>query len=138
MPEEFTEQQAADGLEQGYEEAGELLKDQDKIERFLQRLERKLNSIPLVGDKLSYAPVMASLLRCYVKKEYTDIPLGSIIAITSALLYFVSPIDIIPDSVPVIGYLDDAAVLVACWRLVGSDVEEYINWRKKSGLEIDF
>ena len=61
----------------------------------------------------------------YVKKEYTDIPTGTIIAILSALIYFVSPIDFILDSIPGIGYLDDVAVVAVCWNLVSSDIEEY-------------
>lgn len=61
----------------------------------------------------------------YVKKEYTDIPIGTIIAILSALIYFVSPIDFIPDSIPGIGYLDDVAVVAVCWNLVSSDIKEY-------------
>lgn len=65
-----------------------------------------------------------------IKKEYSDVPIGTIIAIMGALIHFVSPIDIIPDSIPVIGYFDDAAVVAACWKLVESDVEEYQKWRK--------
>jgi len=76
---------------------------------------------------------MVSLIRSFVKKEYTDIPIGSIIAVTSALIYFVSPIDIIPDSIPVLGYIDDAAVIAVCWKLVESDVEEYVKWREDNG-----
>ncbi|WP_365728210.1 YkvA family protein [Ruminococcus sp.] len=100
------------------------------MERFLQRLEKKLKSIPVLGEKLSYIPAMVSLLKSYIEKEYTDLPLGTIIAITSALLYFVSPIDLVPDSIPVIGYFDDAAVVAACWKLVESDVKEYLKWRE--------
>ncbi|WP_317336630.1 DUF1232 domain-containing protein [uncultured Ruminococcus sp.] len=100
------------------------------MERLLQRLEKKLKSIPVLGEKLSYIPAMVSLIKSYIEKEYTDLPLGTIIAITSALLYFVSPIDLVPDSIPVIGYFDDAAVVAACWKLVESDVKEYLKWRE--------
>lgn len=79
---------------------------------------------------------MVSLIRSYAKKEYTDVPIGTIIAILSALIYFASPIDIVPDSIPVLGYFDDAAVVAACWKLVDSDIEEYIKWRKENGKEI--
>ena len=48
------------------------------------------------------------------------------------LIYFVSPIDIIPDSIPAIGYFDDAAVVAACWKLVESDIEEYEKWREEN------
>lgn len=131
----FNKKKAKDTLEEGYEEAQEMLKDEDKMERFLQRLEKKLRVIPLAGNTLSDVPVMASLLRSFVKKEYTDIPIGTITAVVSALVYFVSPIDLIPDLLPG-GYIDDAAVIGACLKLINSDVEDYIKWRRINGKVI--
>lgn len=127
----FDEEKAKVELERGYSEAQKLLENEDKMEKFLQRLEKKLKEIPVAGEKLAEIPIMASLLRSYVKKEYTDFPVGSLLAVISALIYFVSPIDIVPDSIPVLGYFDDAAVVAACWKLVESDIEEYQIWRSK-------
>ena len=137
MEKEIDEQKALEELEKGYEEAEKLMRNEDKLEKFLQRLEKKLKIIPIAGDKLAVVPVMVSLLKNYVKKEYTDIPIGTIIAIISALTYFVSPIDLVPDSIPVLGYFDDAAVVAACWKLVQSDVDEYVEWRKENGKELE-
>lgn len=137
MEENFDMSRAEEELKNNYQEAEEMLKDEDKIERFLQRLEKKLKVIPYAGDKLADVPIMASLIRSYVKKEYQDIPIGSIIAILSALIYFVSPIDIVPDSIPVLGYFDDAAVVAACWKLVETDVNEYIKWREDNGKALE-
>jgi uncharacterized membrane protein YkvA (DUF1232 family) len=36
---------------------------------------------------------------------------GSLSMIVSAVVYFVSPFDLIPDSIPVLGLVDDASVL---------------------------
>ncbi len=135
VPEEaakMDETVALNTLKQGLPEAEKLLKDKDKLERFLQRLEKKLKTVPLVGNKLAAVPIMASLLKSYVKKEYQDVPIGTILAVISALMYFVSPIDIVPDSIPVLGYFDDAAVVVACWTFVESDLDEYCRWREKN------
>ena len=134
----MNEQQAQKMLEDGLPAAEKLLGDKDALERLLQRLERKLRPIPVVGNALSSIPVLVSLIRSYVKKEYTDIPIGSILAIISALIYFVSPIDIVPDFIPGVGYVDDALVIAACFKLVESDVQEYIKWRKANGKEIEF
>lgn len=136
MNSNFTEQQAEEQLKNNYTKAEEMLKDVDKIERFLQRLEKKLKVIPLAGKKLSEVPIMASLVVNYVKKEYQDVPIGTIIAVLSALIYFVSPIDLVPDSIPAIGYFDDAAVVAACWKLVESDIDEYLKWRKEHIKEL--
>ena len=86
---------------------------------------------------MAAVPGMISLVKSYVKKEYTELPIGSIVAIISALLYFVSPIDIIPDTIPGVGHLDDTAVIAACLLLVGSDVEEYLAWREATGRNLN-
>ena len=131
------EERANEAFEKGKEKAKVILEDENKAERFLQRLEKKLKEVPIVGEKLAYIPIMASLARSYIKKEYVDVPIGTMIAIISALLYFVSPIDLIPDNIPVLGYGDDALVAATCWKLVESDVKEYEEWRKKHGKIID-
>lgn len=126
----ISEKEAKEKLESGYGEAEKLLNDKDKLEEFLQKLEKKLKTIPVAGNALSSLPIMVSLIKSYIQKEYTEIPLGTIIAIISASIYFLSPVDLIPDIVPGIGYIDDAAVVAACLALVGSDIEEYKKWRE--------
>ncbi|MBQ6570190.1 MAG: DUF1232 domain-containing protein [Clostridia bacterium] len=137
MKKELSEQEALVELEKGYEKAEKILGNESKTERFLQRLEKKMKVIPIVGERLADIPVLASLVIHYFKREYTDLPIGTIIAVVSALIYFVSPLDIMPDILPGLGYVDDAAVVAACWNLVKSDVEEYLKWRDDNGKTLD-
>ena len=137
MGSSLVERKAKEELEKRYVSAEELLRDHDKVEEFLLRLELKFKEIPKIGDKLAHIPIMVSLVRSYIKKQYTDIPIGSIIAIIGALLYFVSPIDLIPDGIPGVGYFDDAAVVVVCWKFVEVDVDKYQKWRKENGKVVD-
>lgn len=125
----YDEKEVKNALEQGYGEAEDILKDEKKLEHFLDRLSKKLKIIPYTGEKLAKVPILASMVIAYCKGEYKDVPMGSMIAIVSALLYFISPLDIIPDSIPVVGYSDDFAVLVLCLKMVESDVDDYIAWR---------
>lgn len=120
-----------DILESNKNKAEELLEDRDKMEKFLKRLERKLSKIPLAGKYLKDVPVLISLIRSYINKEYTEIPIGSIIAVVSALIYLFSPVDLIPDFIPGVGYLDDAAVIGFCYKLVHDDVLEYQVWKEE-------
>ena len=123
------DEKAKKQLEGNYEEAQKILNDKDKLDKFLLQLEEKLKIIPLVGDKLAYVPVMAALLKDYATGKYDKIPLGSIMAVVAALMYFVSPVDLVPDVIPGVGYIDDAAVVLTCWNLVESDIKEYEDWR---------
>lgn len=136
MEKEFTDEQLSEQISKNSEEAEKLLNDEDRMERFLERLEHKLKKVPVVGKKLSNIPMLASLVRSYVRKDYQDIPIGSIIAIVSALIYFVSPIDLLPDSIPVLGYVDDAAVFAFVWNMVEDDVEEYKKWQEQNGKRV--
>ena len=131
----ITSEQAQKELEKRYKEAEELLNNQDKLEEMLQKLERKLKVIPLVGEKFVIVPVMISLVRSYIKKEYTEIPLGTIVGIISALIYILSPIDFVPDAIPTAGYLDDVAVLLLCLKSgAKDDIEDYEKWREKNKI----
>ena len=92
---------------------------------------RKLKHIPVVGGMLSEIPILIALVKAYIEKRYLDIPIGSIIAVVGALIYFLSPIDLLPDFLPAIGLADDAAVIGVALKLVHDDVKEYKAWREK-------
>jgi len=120
-------------LKKRFDHAEKLLSDQDTLEKFLKRVEKKSKSISMAADALAELPIFVSLVRSYVNKEYTKIPLGSVIAVVSALIYLMSPVDLIPDIIPIIGHVDDALVIRTCWALVHTDVEAYIAWGLDKG-----
>ena len=49
--------------------------------------------------------------------------------IIAALAYFVSPIDAIPDVVPVLGYVDDAVVVACVLHEISDEVSRYRKWK---------
>ncbi len=77
------------------------------------------------------------LLKDYFSGRYKNLPWKVVAAIITALLYVLSPIDLIPDLIPGVGYLDDAAVLALCLKLVKLDVDKYAKWRKNEDGTID-
>ena len=80
---------------------------------------------------------MVSIIKSYIQKEYTEIPIGTILAIISASIYFLSPFDLIPDIIPGAGHIDDAAVVAACIALVGSDIDDYKKWREDNNKNLN-
>jgi uncharacterized membrane protein YkvA (DUF1232 family) len=75
--------------------------------------------------------LLYEMLRASWTREY-DLPWKTAAAITAALLYFINPFDIVPDFIPVIGYLDDAVVVGACLRLIQSDLRAYAEVKGKN------
>ncbi|MXQ48241.1 DUF1232 domain-containing protein [Streptococcus pneumoniae] len=127
----FNKQQALEELQSRYQKADALLRDDAKMEPFLEKLEQKLKWIPFVRQELKMIPILISMVRSYWKKDYTRVPRRTMLAIVSALIYFLSPIDVIPDWIPVLGQMDDALVVATCWKLVNKDVEDYRQWQKE-------
>ena len=134
MSENLSEEQVKEALESGYAQSEALLNDKDELDDFLYRLEQKINDMPFVGKKFSMIPVMISLVKNYVQGKYTTVPYGTILAIMSALIYVLSPVDIIPDFIPFVGYLDDVAVIGLCLSMVKTDIDSYDVWRQSQGL----
>nr|WP_199158095.1 YkvA family protein [Pedobacter sp. ASV2] len=65
----------------------------------------------------------------YVNGNYTEIPKRSIIAIIGGLIYFLSPIDVVPDFIPVLGFIDDVFILNLVYKQVVKDLEKYKIWK---------
>lgn len=125
------ENKAKEAVINGVPKATETLQDEQKAKKLIEKLEAKLKNTKLT-EMLETIPVFISCLKSYVKGEYKEIPLGTMAAIVSALIYWVSPLDIIPDVIPGIGHIDDAAVVLACLAMVKSDLDDYKNWLEQN------
>ena len=130
MSNNINEEQVKEALESGYGKSEALLNNKDELDDFLYRLEQKIKEMPLVGEEFAVIPIMISLIKHYVEGKYTTVPYGTILAIMSALIYVLSPVDIIPDFIPFVGYLDDVAVIGLCLLMVKTDIEAYDEWRQ--------
>jgi uncharacterized membrane protein YkvA (DUF1232 family) len=67
-------------------------------------------------------PFAEDLLSAYYCAFDRTTPIQVKAALLGALAYFVLPVDLIPDILPVLGYADDAAVLATALRLVASHI----------------
>jgi len=79
--------------------------------------------------------LLFAVAKDYVNGDYTEIPKRSIVAILGGLIYFLSPIDVVPDFVPVLGFIDDVFILNLVYKQVIKDLERYKIW-KDSQLKI--
>ncbi|MFN0059031.1 MAG: YkvA family protein [Planctomycetota bacterium] len=70
------------------------------------------------------AKMLFTMLKSWWSEEY-DLPWGTVAAITTALLYFVNPIDLVPDFIPLIGFLDDLAIIAICVKAIQADLRKY-------------
>ena len=70
-----------------------------------------------------------SIVKDYANGSYTAIPKRSIIAMTAGILYFISPIDLVPDFILGLGFLDDIYIITMVYRQVEKDLKQYQVWK---------
>ena len=116
--------------------AGVVLEKSDQIDDVLVKVSKLIKKLPFKQtEKLVYVPALISMLIHYLKKDYTDLPTKSVVALIGAVIYFLSPIDIIADVIPFLGAADDAAVAAFVWKTLQDDIEKYLKWAKKRGID---
>jgi uncharacterized membrane protein YkvA (DUF1232 family) len=93
---------------------------------------KKESSFEEIWDNIQ---LLFQLAKDWSTAQYTQIPIGSMIAIIMGLLYFVSPIDFVPDFLPG-GLIDDAFVLGLIIRQIKTDLYKYKEWKEISTKEI--
>ena len=106
-----------------------VINNKDGFDKFLKNIEITLKKVPGAGNLLSDVPLLVSLVKSYINGEYKEIPYNTIVAVVATLLYVISPIDIIPDVIPVVGFADDAMAVAFCIKMIHDDLEKYKSWR---------
>ncbi len=98
--------------EENYEEKKKIVEDNlwTKLEKY--------------GKKISFAKDVIALFN-YMRDPYVSWHRKAIVV--GALIYFITPIDAIPDIAPLIGYLDDLGVITATLKFLGSELIPYYN-----------
>ncbi|TXD98574.1 DUF1232 domain-containing protein [Psychrobacter frigidicola] len=94
-----------------------------------ERLREKLKESTHLERFTTDVTLFISLVKDYSQGNYRDIPYKTISAVVLGLLYILNPIDIIPDFIPVIGYIDDAIVIGFCLKMVEKDLLKYQAWK---------
>jgi uncharacterized membrane protein YkvA (DUF1232 family) len=61
----------------------------------------------------------------YMKSD--KIPIGKKFIVIAALIYFITPIDAIPDAIPIVGFLDDIGIISALVKYLGQELKDFYN-----------
>jgi len=107
--------------------------DVQEVIRKADELESKFKSAGPLNKFLQDFYLLLSLVRDWSKRRYPHVPFWTITAIVVALLYVMNPLDLIPDFIPGVGYVDDATLIAACLALVKTDINQYRRWRERGG-----
>ena len=115
-------------FEQAVKKAQSFVDDKGKLQKLLDRVNGKAKRhdeflVP-VWENLQ---IFGRLVRSWMEGKYC-LPAASLLVFIAALIYFVNPLDMIPDSIPVLGLIDDGAVITLVAKSNIGTISKFRNW----------
>lgn len=123
VDEVVTDESVREDVEKISEEDVEIVMDKEK------QIEKKLSGSASLKKYLELGQLMMAMIKDTSSGKYKQVPWFTIATIAMALLYVLNPLDIIPDFIPGLGYLDDVTVLGIGLGWVESDLHRYLDWK---------
>lgn len=102
-----------------------------------EAIRNKINrAYPALKKVLENVRQLYALFKDAVSGDY-KMHAANVAMIGGGLLYFILPADLIPDFIPLVGYLDDLAVLTTIMNSLKGEISQYRDW-KKAGIRGEF
>jgi uncharacterized membrane protein YkvA (DUF1232 family) len=118
--------------------------------RFAGKKSRILLLLTKLGSKMSkvnWSPVERQMLKdkfftfgrfakAYATGKYRSVPWKTMLILLAAVIYFINPLDLIPDLIPVAGFTDDFAILVWVYNAIEVEVDKFLEWEESQARPI--
>ena len=123
MPENLSEEIVKDGAQNVTQ------KDIQKVISRSEELQRKFSARGPLARFVEDGKLLIAFIKDYWAGAYRQVPYGVIASSVFTLIYVLNPFDMVPDVLPLIGQLDDVAVLGACLLMIEHDLHTYKDWK---------
>jgi uncharacterized membrane protein YkvA (DUF1232 family) len=122
----------SDVFKKAQKEAQSYITDEKKLKELLGKAETKSENVHT--NKLTFLNkirVLIRMLNAYRKGDYKIIPWQSLVFITAGIIYFISPIDFLPDFIPFLGFTDDASIILFIFNSLNPDIQKFLDWESE-------
>lgn len=129
---------AEEAIDQVYQFGGRVLgKDISDVTAQADRVKSIFGKVRKLSGYMKDIANVLSLLKDYMNGVYVQVPWRIVAALTGTLFYVFSPVDLIPDLIPMFGFADDATVFAAVMSFAQVDVAAYLAWKAERGEAIE-
>lgn len=108
-------------------------KDVEVVIKNEDAINKKFSGANSLKKYAQLGKILIGMLKDIKSGTYQQIPWFTIATIVLALLYVLNPLDVIPDFIPGLGYIDDVAVLGICIGWIETDLHKYLDFKIKEG-----
>jgi uncharacterized membrane protein YkvA (DUF1232 family) len=117
-----------------YEKAKEIASCQIKLKSLLHQVTIKFHQLinsPAVATVRRQLDIFIRMLTAHVKGRYKGLSNRSLGLLVLGLFYFALPLDLVPDFIPFVGYVDDLSVILGIYKSLQSDIEQFLFWESE-------
>ncbi len=110
--------------------------DSEKISELIGSVTEKMSDMDenkkRVAEFFEKMKIMLRMLRAYINGEYRQIPWKSLMMIVGSLIYFMMPLDLIPDFIPITGLADDITILFLVFGSINEDITAFLDFEQSA------
>jgi uncharacterized membrane protein YkvA (DUF1232 family) len=109
-----------------------IVRQEKKLIELVQNVLAKLTKVatnPKVQRFIQPVQIFIRMIKAHFRGEH-KIALSTLGLIVLALVYFLSPVDFIPDFLGALGFADDLSVVLAVYAKVKDEVEQFLEWER--------
>ena len=104
----------------------------DSVPNLIKKIEMGIPKMsPALREPAKEILGLVGMINDWVTGQYTELPWETILTLIAAITYVVSPVDIIPDVIPVAGVVDDVFLVTQVLPAISKDVEKYKEWKSQ-------
>lgn len=107
----------------------------DKMTELMDSVTKKMADTDtrnrVISDFIFKLKMLIRMLRAYAQGHYRELPWKSLLMIIGGLLYFLMPIDLIPDFIPATGLADDITIILMVFKTINKDIQNFIEFEEQ-------
>lgn len=129
---DFRNTKAREFFQKAKERAVSILQDPERLRKLLSATRTKIRDLDVESESfqgfIKKLNTFIRMIRAYARGEYRLIPWKTLLILVAGLVYFVMPLDLIPDFIPLAGFIDDISIIIWIFNSFHQDIELFEIW----------
>jgi uncharacterized membrane protein YkvA (DUF1232 family) len=115
-----------------FRQAKRILEEQSQLKALFGQVSKKLQTLSgshkQINELLEHVQLFLRMIKKSFSGEYSSFSNKTLLSLVFGLLYFVTPMDVVPDFIPLLGFSDDLSIIYFIIKNFKSDIEAFKVW----------